>query len=163
MQTKFNPKEKVENIKINADYYRSEFEKINRLYEKLLSRQTYEREHEIESGPYATEYQIRHIGCHRNRLMRFMMIHGIAFKIERKEKEPKMEDYKLRMVKEYKELKNKYDKLYAMLVKYDAGKLDFTPTCPIDLLRKQASVMGQYLYILETRAVIEDVDLNTEI
>ena len=80
--------------------------------------------------------------------------------IERKDKESGMEDYKLRMVKEYKELKDKYDKLYAMLVKYDAGKLDFTPTCPIDLLRKQASVMGQYLYILETRAVIENVDLD---
>lgn len=76
--------------------------------------------------------------------------------------ENKMEDYKLRMVKEYKELKGKYDKLHAMLVKYDAGKLDFTPTCPIDLLRRQASVMGQYLYILETRAVIENVDLNYE-
>lgn len=82
--------------------------------------------------------------------------------IERKERRPKMEDYKLRMVKEYKELKDKYDKLHAMLVKYDAGKLDFTPTCPIDLLRKQASVMGHYLYILETRAVIEDVDLHSE-
>ena len=67
------------------------------------------------------------------------------------------------MIKEYKELKDKYDKLHAMLVKYDAGKLDFTPNCPIDLLRKQASVMGQYLYILETRAVIENVDLNTKI
>ncbi len=32
-------------------------------------------------------------------------------------KENKMEDYKLRMVKEYKELKDKYDKLHAMLVK----------------------------------------------
>lgn len=73
-----------------------------------------------------------------------------------------MEDYKLRMINEYKELKEKYNKLHKMLVKYDAGKLDFTPTCQIDLLRKQASFMRQYLYILETRAVIEDVDLNTE-
>lgn len=73
-----------------------------------------------------------------------------------------MEDYKLRMINEYKELKEKYDKLHKMLVKYDAGKLDFTPTCPIDLLRKQASFMGQYLYILEVRAVIEGIDLNTE-
>ena len=72
-----------------------------------------------------------------------------------------MEDYKLRMINEYKELKEKYNKLHKMLVKYDAGKLDFTQTS-IDLLRKQASFMRQYLYILETRAVIEDVDLNTE-
>lgn len=73
-----------------------------------------------------------------------------------------MESYKLRMINEYRELKEKYDKLHRMLVKYDAGKLDFTPTCPIDLLRKQASLMGQYLYVLETRAVIEDVNLNAE-
>ena len=73
-----------------------------------------------------------------------------------------MEDYKLRMINEYKNLEEKYNKLHKMLVKYDAGKLDFTPTCPIDLLRKQASFMGQYLYILETRAVIEGVNLNVE-
>lgn len=73
-----------------------------------------------------------------------------------------MESYKFRMINEYRELKEKYDKLHKMLVKYDAGKLDFTPTCPIDLLRKQASLMGQYLYVLETRAAIEDVNLNAE-
>ena len=44
-------------------------------------------------------------------------------------------DYKERMRNEYIELKDKYDKLHRMLVKYDAGKLDFTPTCPIELLR----------------------------
>ena len=68
-------------------------------------------------------------------------------------------DYKERMVVEYKELEDKLTKLHKMLVKYDAGKLEFTPTCPIDLLREQASVMGRYLYILEVRALIEDVDL----
>lgn len=73
-----------------------------------------------------------------------------------------MEDYKFRMINEYRELKGKYDKLHRMLVKYDAGKLDFTPTCSIDLLRKQVNIMGQYLYVLETRAVIEGVNLNAE-
>ena len=68
-------------------------------------------------------------------------------------------DYKDRMKVEYTGLKDKYDKLYNMLVKYDAGKLEFTPTCPIELLREQASVMGKYLYILEVRAVIEEVNL----
>ena len=72
-------------------------------------------------------------------------------------------DYKDRMIKEYCQLKEKYSKLHKMLVKYDAGKLDFTPTCPIDLLREQASVMGKYLYILETRAEIENVDLFREV
>ena len=68
-------------------------------------------------------------------------------------------DYKERLRKEYIELKDKYDKLHRMLVKYDAGKLDFTPTCPIELLREQAATMGKYLYILETRALIEEVEL----
>ena len=82
--------------------------------------------------------------------------------IQGKGKVDVMEDDKLRMINEYKNLEEKYNKLHKMLVKYDAGKLDFTPTCPIDLLRKQASFMGQYLYILETRAVIEGIDLNAE-
>lgn len=68
-------------------------------------------------------------------------------------------DYKERMVKEYQELKEKYSKLHKMLVSYDAGTLDFTPTCPIDLLKEQAACMGRYLYILEVRAKIEKVDL----
>ena len=68
-------------------------------------------------------------------------------------------DYKERMRKEYIELKDKNDKLHRMLVKYDAGKLDFTPSCPIELLREQAATMGKYLYILETRAMIDEVEL----
>jgi hypothetical protein len=71
-------------------------------------------------------------------------------------------DYKARMKTEYMQLKDKYDRLHKMLVKFDAGKLEFTPTCPIELLREQASVMGRYLYILETRALIEEVDLFAE-
>lgn len=67
-------------------------------------------------------------------------------------------DYKERLRNEYIELKDKYDKLHRMLVKYDAGKLDFTPTCPIELLREQAATMGKYLYILETRALIDEVE-----
>lgn len=70
-----------------------------------------------------------------------------------------MKAYEWRMIDEYKELKKKYDKLHKMLVRYDAGKLDFKLSCPVDLLRKQASIMGQYLYILEVRAAIEDTPL----
>lgn len=71
-------------------------------------------------------------------------------------------DYKERMKTEYWEVKERYEKLHKMLVKYDAGKLEFTPTCSIELLKEQASVMGKYLYILETRSVIEGVDLFSE-
>ena len=71
----------------------------------------------------------------------------------------KENNYKERFINEYAELKDKYIKLHKMLVKYDAGKLEFTPTCPIDMLRKQKSLMGQYLNVLEVRAMIEDVEL----
>ena len=70
-----------------------------------------------------------------------------------------MEPWEERMVQEYGDMKDRYTKLHKMLVKFDAGKLDFEPKCPIDLLRKQASVMGRYLYILEVRALIEGVEL----
>ena len=68
-------------------------------------------------------------------------------------------NYKQRFINEYVELKDRYSKLHKMLVKYDAGKLEFTPTCPTDMLRKQKSLMGQYLNVLEIRAMIEDVEL----
>lgn len=71
-----------------------------------------------------------------------------------------MEDYKIRMLLEYKELKNRYENLHKMLIKHDAGLLSFTLNCPVDLLREQASVMGRYLYILEERALIEGVNLE---
>lgn len=71
-----------------------------------------------------------------------------------------MEEYKQRMVKEYTELKERYTKLHKMLVKHDAGKLEFTLNCPIDLLRQQESIMEEYLYTLEVRAAIEGVELD---
>ena len=58
---------------------------------------------------------------------------------------------------EYKELKERYSKLHKMLVKYDAGTLNFKPTCPIELLRRQKAIMGEYLNILEIRAEIEAI------
>ena len=68
--------------------------------------------------------------------------------------------YPFRVAKEYQELKEKYEKLHKMIVKYDANTLGFEPRCPIDLLRKQKATMGQYLNILEIRAEIEGFDLD---
>lgn len=67
--------------------------------------------------------------------------------------------YVNRMIAEYHELKDKYNKLHRMLVKHEADTLDFEPTCPIELLEHQANVMGEYLHILEVRAEIENVEL----
>ena len=69
------------------------------------------------------------------------------------------EDYKERFKAEYQQTKIRYDKLHAMIIKYEAGTLDFQPTCPIDLLRQQASYMGNYLYCLEVRAELEKIEL----
>ena len=76
-------------------------------------------------------------------------------------------DYKDRFKAEYYQLKNRYDKLQAMVVKYEAGVdtckpdtyLGFTPTTPLNTLMKQATAMRNYLYCLEKRAVFEHIDL----
>ena len=68
--------------------------------------------------------------------------------------------YKARFAAEYWQTKIRYDKLHDMITSYDAGTLNFKPTCDMSLLRHQASMMGQYLYDLEVRAKIEDIDLK---
>lgn len=69
----------------------------------------------------------------------------------------KEETYRDRFVKEYIELKCRYKKLHKMLVKYDAKTLEFTPNCPIEILKEQAKLMRKYLHVLEVRAEIEKV------
>lgn len=72
-------------------------------------------------------------------------------------------DYKERFYAEYWQTKIRYDKLHRILVKLEAGTLDFTlPTCPRDLLEAQARYMGMYLHQLEIRAEHEKVDLFGE-
>lgn len=68
-------------------------------------------------------------------------------------------DYKKRMKNEYWQLKNRYEKLHRMCIKYEAGTLDFTPTCSLELLKEQKAAMGNYLHCLEVRAQIEGVKL----
>ena len=92
-------------------------------------------------------------------------------------------DYKERFKAEYKQTKIRYEKLKAFNTKIEAsyrtgGNVDLpckpTPCvergckvvempkhdCPEDLLREQQRVMGEYLHILETRAVIEGISLG---
>ena len=71
-------------------------------------------------------------------------------------------DYKERFKAEYWQTKIRYQRLHEMLVNREAGQLPFTPGCPIDLLKKQKDIMGEYLFILEVRAKIEDIDLKEE-
>ena len=69
-------------------------------------------------------------------------------------------DYKDRFIGEYWQTRIRYDKLHDMTVRYEAGKLNFTPTCPLDLLKEQKKYMGMYLNNLEIRAVLEEIDLD---
>lgn len=70
------------------------------------------------------------------------------------------EDYKERFRAEYFQTKIRYEKLHAMTIKYEAGTLNFTPSCSLELLNEQKRHMGNYLHCLEVRAEIEKVDLN---
>lgn len=70
------------------------------------------------------------------------------------------EDYKERFKAEYLQTKIRYDKLHTMTIKYEAGTLNFEPSCSLELLKEQKSYMGNYLRILEVRAEIEGIDLK---
>ena len=69
-------------------------------------------------------------------------------------------DYKERFKAEYFQTKIRYDKLHVMVTKYEAGTLNFTPVCPISLLKEQKAAMGHYLQALEVRAEMEGIDLH---
>ena len=68
-------------------------------------------------------------------------------------------DHKARMKTEYWQLKDRYNKLHTMCIKYEAGTLGFEPTCSLELLTRQKTAMGHYLHCLEVRAQIEGVAL----
>ncbi len=69
-------------------------------------------------------------------------------------------DYKKRFEAEYRQLEIRYERLKKMCEKWDAGELDFTPTCPRATYDKQMAAMVDYLSVLEVRAHYEDIDLQ---
>lgn len=71
----------------------------------------------------------------------------------------KSSDFKDRFKAEYYQTKIRYDKLRQIIVKYEAGTLNFEPKCDLELLKAQAKSMDNYLYALETRAQIEGIVL----
>ena len=71
-----------------------------------------------------------------------------------------MDNYKQRMIEEYKQLAERLLKLGIMIEKYDSGALDFNLTCPIELLEDQYCAMRLYFNVLAQRAIIEGIDLD---
>lgn len=79
------------------------------------------------------------------------------------------DDYKERFKAEYYQTKARYEKLKAFNTRIEAANrtgysLDKRVTmpkhdCPDELLRDQQRIMGEYLHILEVRAVIENIEL----
>ncbi len=77
-------------------------------------------------------------------------------------------DYKERFKAEYWQTKIRYEKLKAFNTKIEAAHRTMycdnaveepKHDCPPDLLLEQQSAMGNYLHILEVRAVIEGIEL----
>lgn len=70
------------------------------------------------------------------------------------------EDYKERFKAEYQQNVIRYQKLAAMLEKWDKGELNFEPTCPRSTYNMQIKAMTDYIAVLEARVVMEGVDLD---
>ena len=81
-------------------------------------------------------------------------------------------DYRERFVAEYWQTKIRYEKLKAFNTKIEAAqRIRFSEVenklkepihdCPADILVEQQHILGEYLHILEIRAVIEGIDLGS--
>ena len=69
-------------------------------------------------------------------------------------------DYKERFKAEYRQVVIRYQKLKAMIEKWDNGELNFNPTCPRSTYNIQIKAMTDYIAILEARAMMEGIELE---
>lgn len=70
-------------------------------------------------------------------------------------------DWKERFKAEYDQLKIRYFGLMNMCGKWDRNELNFEPTCPRGTYELQLESMRNYMTILEMRAVMEGIELDT--
>lgn len=76
------------------------------------------------------------------------------------------DDYKERFVAEYWQTKIRYERLKVFSIEREVEKM-LGEECalkisPLPVLRRQVAAMGEYLHMLELRAVIEGIDLGDE-
>lgn len=83
----------------------------------------------------------------------------LAEKMEEGNSPCEPDTWQKRMQREYRETKERYEKLHRIVTKYEAGVLEFTPNCSIELLKQQKKHMGEYLHDLEIRGYVEGVEL----
>lgn len=72
-------------------------------------------------------------------------------------------DYKERFKAEYYQQQIRFVGLMNMCGKWDVGELKFTPTCPRSTYELQLKAMRDYMTILEMRAVMEGIELDTSV
>ena len=76
------------------------------------------------------------------------------------------EDRKDRMWAEYWQTRIRYRKLKAFANRIEAARLQGKPepqhSCSYDLLRKQQSIMGEYLHVLELRLAIDGLNIDID-
>lgn len=82
---------------------------------------------------------------------------------DRVEKEPEYA-YKERFREEYLQLRCRYEKLKTYNTRIEAAgytsEIEMPPhDSPADILLRQQRVMGEYLHLLELRAVFENIEL----
>ena len=70
------------------------------------------------------------------------------------------DNYKERLKAEYLQVKIRYEKLRKMLVKLDAGTLDFTPKCTKALLLEQKRYMSEYMSNVKTSQLENKIKLE---
>lgn len=72
-------------------------------------------------------------------------------------------DYKERFKAEYNQLVIRYNGLRNMLDKWDAGELNFTPTCDRSIYDDQLKAMQSYINVLKQRSALEKIKVNCNI
>lgn len=70
--------------------------------------------------------------------------------------------YEDRFKAEYYQAVIRYKLLKEMLEKWDNGTLEFTPPCNRGIYNFQERAMADYIACLETRAMIENIDLSVD-
>lgn len=63
-------------------------------------------------------------------------------------------EHTVRLLVEYKDLVERTDRLEALLMKKDAGKLNFVLNCPDHILDHQLRIMNEYVDILRRRMIV---------
>lgn len=72
------------------------------------------------------------------------------------------DDYKTRMVEEYRELKERISRLDDAVTRYKRGELEFNPKCLGGMTVAQLYIMQDYLHVLFDRIKVMGISLDSD-